>query len=398
MNSPTDATPRPEVETRIIHPAALEHPRPHVAHAMTPPIWQTSTFYFDHPEDAAEAGAAMRPETFYSRYGNPSFTPVQEVVADLEGAAAGLVTGSGIGAISLAFLALLESGDHVVAQRTHYVGTTQLFKRWLPRFGIEVTLVDQSDPAAFEAAIQPHTRMIHMESPVNPTMTLTDLGAVVAIAKQRDILTSVDNTFATPINQRPIEFGVDLVMHSATKYLGGHSDVVAGVVVGSQAHIDALWEALIVYGMVLHPFDAWLLLRGLKTLPMRVRQHNANALQVAEFLAGHARIARTHYPGLATHPQHELAQRQMHGYGGMVSFEIDGDYDDARRFASKLELIRRGVSLGGVETLATHAASMVFGHLSAEDRRDAGVLDNLVRLSVGLESPNDVIADLERAL
>ena len=398
MNSPADAVHRPDVETRIIHPASLEHPRPHVGHAMAPPIWQTSTFYFDHPEEAAEAGAAVRPETFYSRYGNPSFSPVQEVIADLEGAEAGLVTGSGIGANSLAFLTFLEAGDHVVAQRTHYVGTTKLFKRWLPRLGIEVTLVNQNEPAAFEAAIRPHTRLIHMESPANPTMTLTDLGAVAAVAKERGILTSVDNTFATPINQRPIELGVDLVMHSATKYLGGHSDVVAGVVVGSQAHMDALWEGLIVYGMVLHPFDAWLLLRGLKTLPMRVRQHNVNALKVAEFLESNSRIAHIYYPGLPSHPQHELARRQMDGYGGMVAFEIDGNYDDARRFAGRLELIRLGVSLGGTESLATHAASMVFGHLSAEDRRDAGVMDNLVRLSVGLESPVDVIADLERAL
>ncbi len=398
MNSSDDSEPRAEVETRVVHPPSLTHPRAHAGYAMAPPIWQTATFYFDNLEDAAEAGAAVRPETFYSRYGNPSFTPVQEVVADLESAEAGLVTGSGMGAISLAFLTFLEAGDHVVAQRTHYVGTTKLFKRWLPRLGIEITLVDQADPAAFEAAVRPNTRLIHMESPANPTLTLTDLGGVAAIAKERGILTSVDNTFATPINQRPLELGIDLVMHSATKFLGGHSDVVAGVVVGSQAHIDALWEGLIVYGMVLHPFDAWLLLRGLKTLPMRVRQHNANALKVAEFLEESSRVARIHYPGLPSHPQHELARRQMDGYGGMMAFEIDGNYDDACRFAGRLELIRRGVSLGGVESLATHAASMVFGHLSAEDRRDAGVMDNLVRLSVGLESPDDVIADLERGL
>lgn len=365
---------------------------------ISSPIWQSSTFRFTTPEEVAEASVAERPDGFYTRYGNPNFAAVERALATLEGGESALVTGSGMGAIMLVFLCLLESGDHVVAQEAHYVGTMKALSRWLPRQGIEVTLVDQTDLDAFERAIRPNTRLIYVETPTNPTLTLTDLAAVADLAREHGIVTCADNTFASPINQRPIEQEIDLVVHSATKYLGGHSDVTAGAVIGSDDRIRALWEGLIVYGMILHPFEAWLLGRGIQTLPFRIARHNRNAEQVAEFLETNSRVARVHYPGLESHPQAELARRQMDGYGGMVVLELEGGYEEARDFAGRLKLARLAVSLGGTETLVVHAASMIHSQLSAEDRAAAGISDRLVRISVGLEDPEDIIGDLDQAL
>lgn len=365
---------------------------------ISSPIWQSSTFRFRTPEQVAEASVTDRPGGFYTRYGNPNFAAVECALATLEGGESALVTGSGMGAIMLVFLCLLESGDHVVAQEAHYVGTMKALGRWLPRQGIEVTQVDQTDVDAFERAIQPNTRLIYVETPTNPTLTLTDLSGVADLARESGVVTCADNTFASPINQRPIEQGIDLVVHSATKYLGGHSDVTAGAVVGSADRIRELWEGLIVFGMILHPFEAWLLARGIQTLPFRIERHNRNAQKVAEFLEGHPRVARVHYPGLASHAQADLARRQMDGGGGMVVLELDGGYEEARDFAGRLKLARLAVSLGGTETLVVHAASMIHSQLSAEDRAAAGISDRLVRISVGLEDPEDIIADLDQAL
>ena len=390
-----------DIATRIIRLASEPVPDDGTVAGspISPPIWQSSTYDFDRPEDVAEAALAQEPDRFYSRYGNPNLRTVANAVAALEGGEAALATGSGMGALMLAFLATLESGDHLVAQETHYVGTMKALGRWLPRNGVEVSLVDQTDVEAFAAALRPETRMICLESPTNPTLALTDLAAVAELARARgDIVTCVDNTFATPLNQQPIKLGIDLVVHSATKYLGGHSDVTAGVVVGDKTRIAELWKALIVYGMILHPFDAWLLARGIQTLPLRVRRHNENAAAVAAFLESDPRVARVYYPGLESHPQHALARRQMLGYGGMVVFELEGGYDAARDFASRLKLARRAVSLGGTQTLVVHAASMIHAHLSPQDRAAAGISDRLVRISVGLESVEDIIADLDGAL
>lgn len=386
--------------TRIIHTAAgRRNPvGPGVGTPIVSPIWQSSTFRFQSPEEVAEASVAERPQTFYTRYGNPNFAVVEEAVATVEGAEAALVTGSGMGAIMLVFLTLLEPGDHVIAQEAHYVGTMKALRRWLPRLGIQVTLVDQTDIDAFEAALRPETRLIYVETPTNPTLTLTDLRAVADLAQERGVLTCADNTFASPINQRPLEQGIDLVVHSATKYLGGHADVTAGVVAGSRERVSELWEALIVFGMILHPFEAWLLARGIQTLPFRIARHNANALAVAEFLEGHPGVSRVYYPGLDSHPGAELARRQMDGFGGMVVFELQGGYEAARDFASRLKLARLAVSLGGTETLVVHAASMIHSQLSPEERAAAGISDRLVRVSVGLEDPDDIIADLDQAL
>jgi cystathionine beta-lyase/cystathionine gamma-synthase len=385
--------------TRLVHSGLPARVDGDSGYALSPPIWQTATFGFDRTQDAADAGLAHHPEAYYTRYGNPNFTEVESCVAELEGAEAALVTGSGMGAISLVFLGLLSPGDHVVAQKTHYVGTVKLLKHWLPRLGIECTVVDQTDPGAFAAAIRKNTKLLYAESPANPTLALTDLAAVAAIARERGVATCADNTFATPFNQRPIEFGFDLVAHSATKYLAGHSDVTAGAVAGRRETIERLWEALIVFGMVSHPMESWLLTRGLQTFPMRMERHNANALSVARFLESRPEIARVHYPGLDSHPQRELAARQMRGgFGGMVVFELEGGYERARSFTQRLRLASRAVSLGGTKTLVAHAASMVFPHLTPEERRAAGVSDDLIRVSVGLEDAADIMEDFEQAL
>ena len=369
-----------------------------VGAAVSAPIWQSATFEFERPEEVAEAAIAQEPETFYTRYGNPNFSAVAAAVAALEGGEAALVTGSGMGAIMLVFMGTLKSGDHIVAQKAHYVGTMKALQHWLPRYDIEVTLVDQTDANGFEAALLPNTRLIYVETPTNPTLAITDLAGVAALARERGITTCIDGTFATPINQRPIEHGIDLVVHSATKYLGGHSDVTAGVVVGDKERIDALWKTLIVYGMILHPFEAWLLARGIQTLPFRIERHNNNATAVAEFLESHSGVSRVYYPGLQSHPQHELATKQMDGFGGMVVFELDGGFDAARDFAARLKLARLAVSLGGTQTLIVHAASMIHAHLSPEERAAAGISDNLIRVSVGLEDAGDIMADLDQAL
>jgi methionine-gamma-lyase len=388
-----------DITTRAIHSAAGGGAAgPGGGAAITSPIWQSSTFEFANPEDVADAATAIQPETFYTRYGNPNFTAAQEAIAALEGGEAALVTGSGMGAISLVIYGLLKSGDHLLAQKTHYVGTMKTLKTWLPRFGIEVTMVDQTDLSAFESAIRDNTRLIYVETPANPTLTMTDLKGVARLARSRGITTCIDNTFATPINQRPLEHGIDIVVHSATKYLGGHSDVTAGAVVSDRERIDTLWQALIVYGMILHPFEAWLLARGIQTLPFRVARQNANAMAVAEFFESHSKVERVYYPGLASHPQHDLAVRQMSGFGGMVVFDLAGGFDAAREFAARLQLARRAVSLGGTETLAVHAASMIHAPLTPEQRAEAGISEKLIRVSVGLEDPRDIIADFDQAL
>ncbi|HLF02817.1 MAG TPA: aminotransferase class I/II-fold pyridoxal phosphate-dependent enzyme [Anaerolineales bacterium] len=366
--------------------------------AIAPPIYQTTTFRAEAAEEFADMATRPRHERYYSRYGNPTLQRVEAVVAGLEGAEAALATGSGMGAISATLMALCSQGDHIVAQKHHYMGTTKLLTDILPRFGVTATLVDQTDLAAFESAITPRTKLIIVESPSNPAMTITDLKSVAKLARARNILTLADNTFATPVNQRPLSHGIDLVVHSATKFLGGHHDLTAGVVVGSSALIEKIWGFHIVMGSVLSPHDAFLLLRGLRTLSLRVEQHNRNALAITQFLAAHRAVEYVHYPGLPTHPQRDLAGRQMTGFGGMLSFGVRGGYAATQKFISALRLPAHATSLGGYESLVVHAAAMWIGTLGEEGLRRAGIEPNLVRLSVGLEDEKDLIDDLNQAL
>ncbi|HXF14894.1 MAG TPA: PLP-dependent aspartate aminotransferase family protein, partial [Terriglobales bacterium] len=273
-----------------------------------------------------------------------------------------------------------------------------LLRNLLPKFGVEVTQVDQCDPNAFESALRPNTRLVLVESPSNPTMTLTDLRAVADIARAHGVTTLMDNTFASPLNQRPIDLGIDLVFHSATKYFGGHSDLIAGAVMGSKEWIDKIWNHHVMIGAALGPFDAWLLLRGIRTLPLRMRQHNENAMALAQFLESQRGVMAVHYPGLRSHPQHELAKRQMAGFGGMVSVELKGGFDAANRVLSRLQLPSRAASLGGVESLIVHPASNFLHYMTLEEAAKIGIAPGLLRISVGLEGKEDLIADFEQAL
>ena len=383
------------LQTELVHSADAHNP----SSGLASPIYQSATFGFEEPEEIAKAMAAEAHPQFYGRYATPNTKQVEATVARLEEAEGALAVASGMAAVSLVLLSFLREGDHVVAQRTLYPTTTKVIGKNLPQLGIASTLVDQVDVAKFEDAIQPNTRLIYVESPANPTLSLTDLEAVAMLAREHGILTVADNTFATPYNQRPLTLGIDLVLHSATKYLGGHSDVVAGVVAGCKEHISRLWEWHVMLGAVLHPFEAWLLQRGLKTFGMRMAQHNENGTAVSNFLAQHPGVERVYYPGLPDHDQHGLAKKQMlGGYGGMVCFELKGGREAGYKLLKRVQLVTQAVNLGGVHSLITHPASTISIVQSDEEFRASGVRPGLVRLSVGVEDSQDIIDDLAQAL
>ena len=383
------------LRTRIIHRGRVAQE----TSAVSPPIFQTSTFLLRTPEEGAELAEQIAPTMYYTRYGSPNTKQVEVLLAELEESEAALAVGSGMAAITTAILANVQAGDHVIAQQTHYTATMSLLTHTLPRYGIAVTQVDQRDTSAFAQAVQPNTKVIYTESPTNPTMDLTDLRATAELAHAIGALAITDNTFASSYNQRPLDLGYDLVVHSATKYLNGHADVTAGILLGSKSLIDQAWEYLRVHGPVLHPFEAWLLRRGLQTYGLRMAAHNQNALEVAHFLEQHSAVERVYYPGLPSHPQHELARQQMvGGFGGMLAFEMKGGYDAAYNVIRQTELCLLAASLGGVETLIIHPASMIHAHQSDEELLAAGISPGLIRLSVGVENVEDIIADLDRAL
>lgn len=366
--------------------------------AMAPPIYQTSTFRAGAKNDFNQMSSTARHEEFYTRYGNPTRARAERLIARLEGAEAALLTSSGMGAMSTAVLSLVSQGDHVVAQTNHYGGTTTLVREILPKFGVEFTTVEQSDVGEFEKAVRETTKLIIVESPSNPLMKITDLRAVANLAKEKNILTLADNTFATPFNQRPVELGIDLVMHSATKYLNGHSDVIAGAIAGSTALLNKIWKTYIVLGTALSPFDSWLVLRGMRTLSLRVARQNDTAMKIARFLQSHPKVKSVNYPGLEDHPQHALARSQMSGFTGMLSFELEGGVETAERFINHLEIISCAASLGGIESLIVRPAAMLSQQITEEDFEKIGISPELLRLSVGLESEKDLFAELERAL
>ncbi|HEX8128873.1 MAG TPA: aminotransferase class I/II-fold pyridoxal phosphate-dependent enzyme [Pyrinomonadaceae bacterium] len=382
------------MQTKAIH-ASREH---NPTHAVSPPIWQTSTFRADSAEHFAELATAVRPAEFYTRYGNPTHRQAEATIAALEGGEAALLAASGMGAIFTAMLCGLRAGDHIVVQRNLYAGTSTLVEELLPRWGIEHTFVEQTDASDFAAAVRPETKLIYVETPTNPLMRITDLRAVAALGRERRITTMVDNTFATPLNQRPLALGIDVCVHSATKYLGGHSDITAGVIVGAREFVERAWKFGLVAGAVLGPFDAWLLLRGLRTLGLRVERHNQNALALARFLETHPRVERVHYPGLESHPQHALARAQMSGFTGMLGVEVRGGFRAAEQFMGALKLGANAASLGGYETFVVHAAAMWGLQLNKGQRDAMSIGDNLVRVSVGLEDEVDLLKDFAQAL
>ncbi|HQU00519.1 MAG TPA: aminotransferase class I/II-fold pyridoxal phosphate-dependent enzyme [Acidimicrobiales bacterium] len=384
----------PGFDTTVVHADQETHPTSAVAR----PIYQTATFWAENATEFARVALDHQGSEFYTRYGNPNHAQVSAVVAALEGTERAMVTASGMAALTTTVLALVQAGDHVIGQRSTYAGTTSLLMNLLPRLGVTTTVVDQGDSRAFEEALNERTRLILLESPSNPLLELSDLRAVATLARANGTLTMADNTFATPINQRPADLGIDLVWHSATKYLNGHSDVLAGVVAGPAELLDKVFATAVITGSTLGPFDAWLLLRGLRTLPLRVRAHNAKGLAVAEALEGQRAVTRVHYPGLASHPQHALAREQMSGFGGVLSVDFAGGYDAADHFISRLRYFRRAASLGGVESLVVHPASMWSGAFDEASLEASGVSSGLVRLSVGIEDTADLVADVLQAV
>jgi cystathionine beta-lyase/cystathionine gamma-synthase len=387
--------------SRPLHPDSLLLHADEALHdgtSLTPSIPWSATFTAADAEAFARMASEPMHPAYYTRYGNPLHRRVARIVADLEGAATGLVAASGMGAIATVAMGLLAQGDRVVAQRNHYMGTTKLLSELLARFGVRAEFVEQTDVDAFARALERPAALVMLESPTNPDCSLTDLAAVARLAHDAGAKVVVDNTFATPLNQRPLALGADLVVHSATKYLGGHHDLTAGVVVGDEATIERLWSTQIVLGATLSPMDAWLLLRGLRTLAVRVRRINDSALAVACALAAHPAVESVSYPGLESHPQHPLARRQMSGFGGVMGLRLRADYAATARFVAGLRLAQHAVSLGGVDSLVVHAAAMWAGSLDDAGMAVAGIEPNLVRLSVGLEHPDDLVADLTRGL
>jgi cystathionine beta-lyase/cystathionine gamma-synthase len=361
---------------------------------LATPIYQTSTF---EVTDIEQQLRATHTDMFYTRYGNPTHTVAESAIAELEGTDAALLFASGMSAITTSILSLVKSGDHIVAQRDIYGGVTKFLTQWLPKLGVETTLVDTTDYAHHERAMRPNTKILHLESPTNPTLRVVDLKKVAGIAKKHGVITTIDSTFATPINCRPAEHGIDLVMHSGTKYFSGHSDLIAGIVAGRQDLIDTIHATRTTLGCNMDPHAAWLLLRGMRTLAVRVQRQNESALRIAEFLKAHPKVRSVSYPFLEGHPQRALAMEQMRGGGGVLSFEVDGTGEYARCFTEALQLFTLAPSLGGVDSLVTIPVVTSHAMIRAEEREKMGVTEQLVRLSVGIENVDDLIADLERA-
>lgn len=371
-------------------------------HALTAPVVLSAPFVFRNAEEVDAFVQAKRqgqtPFREYGRYGNPTVEAAERHLATLEGAEAALLFASGMSAITTALLVLLPPGSHLVLTQDMYRRTREFVGTWLPRLGVRHTIVPPGDHEALRTALRPETRLLFSEVPTNPYLRVPDLERMVALARRQGALVAVDATLASPVNLRPLDFGVDLVFHSATKYLGGHHDLLAGVVAGHGELIQRLREAMGVLGGVCAPQTAFLLIRGLKTLGLRVAQHNRNGQAVAAFLEGHPAVERVWYPGLPSHPDHVVARRQMKGFGGVVSFVLKGGLDAARQLLDALRIPLLGPSLGGVESLVMLPALMSYTNLSAEQRAALGIPDGLVRLALGIEDTEDLLQDLAEAL
>lgn len=373
-------------------------PRHHPHDALTPPIVQTATYSFANTAELVAYMQGERQREEYGRYGNPSVRGVEEKVACLEGAEDAAVFASGMAAVTTAIMALTRAGSHIVLFADCYRRTRQFVGQFLERFGISHTLVPAADLPALQAALRPETRLVISEAPTNPYQSVVDLAALAEICRGRRIKTMVDSTFATPINLQPGAYGIDLTVHSATKYLSGHNDVLGGVVAGSAALVSLVRDLRHVLGAVCDPHAAYLIQRGIKTLALRVQQQNRSALAIAEALQSHPRVRRVWYPGLPSHPHHAVAARLMSGFGGVVTFQLEADMEATGRFIDACRLPRIAPSLGGVESLIEQPALMSYFELSSEQRRAVGIEDNLVRYAVGIEDAQDLIDDLTQAL
>ncbi len=366
---------------------------------VVPPIYQTSTFRFESAEHGADLFAGKEKGFIYTRMANPTIIAMEDAVAALEGGYKALGCASGMAAVHTVFAAMLKQGDHVVCSSIVYGPTTTLLKTVMADFGIESTFVDTSKIEEVKKAVKPNTKMIYVETPANPTCTVTDLKACADIAHENNAKLVVDNTFLSPALQRPFEFGADVILHSMTKFLNGHADVVAGiVVVKDEETYSRFRKVLNQTGGVIDPFNSFLVHRGIKTLAIRMERHNENTQKVAEYLEKHPLVSWVLYPGLQSHPQYEIAKKQHKGHGGVLSFELKGGYEAGEKMMNNVTLCQLAVSLGGVETLIQHPASMTHASMGKEGREAAGISDGLVRLSVGIENVNDIIACIENAL
>ncbi|MEK0163604.1 methionine gamma-lyase [Phaeobacter sp. A36a-5a] len=368
--------------------------------ALNPPLYLTSTFTFDSAEAGGEMFTGEREGHFYSRISNPTLDHLEQRIANLEGGEAGLATASGMGAITSTLWSFLAAGDEIILDKTLYGCTFSFMTHGLPRFGVNVRLVDMTDPSNLAEAISPKTKLVYFETPANPNNRLIDIAAISEIAHRAGAKVVVDNTFATPVITRPIELGADIVVHSATKFISGHGDVIAGLVVGSKEDVTQIRLVGLkdMTGAVMSPFSAMLLMRGLKTLELRMERHCKSARKVAEALQSHPAVERVYYPGLDGFAQNELAARQMSGFGGMIPFEVVGGKAGGIAMMNRLELVQRAVSLGDAETLIQHPASMTHSTYTPEERAEHGIAEGLLRMSVGLEGVDDIIDDLMQAL
>jgi len=383
-----------------LHTQCIHGPeKPNDPHgALSAPLYQTSTFSFANAAQGAARFAGEEQGFIYTRLGNPTTQELEQKVAQLENCEAAAATATGMGAVSASVLSFLQQGDHLVASSALYGCTFAFFAHMLSRFGIEVTFVDMTNEAEIRGAVKANSKMIFAETPINPTMAVLDLSLIADVAKQHQLISVIDNTFLTPLLQQPTSFGIDIVVHSATKYLNGHGDVVAGLVCGTEEHINLIKMTVLKdIGATISPHDAWLINRGLKTLAVRMERHCASAQVVAEYLEQHPLVSQVYYPGLKSHPGHQFIGSQMKAAGGVIAFEIKGSLEDGETFINNTQLCTLAVSLGDAETLIQHPASMTHSPYTPEERAAAGISDGLIRLSVGLEDVNDIINDLKTA-
>ncbi len=381
--------------TRAVHGGEW---REQEANAITTPIYQTSTFWFENSQEVIDYQEGRKKRQEYGRYGNPTWAAVERKLNELEGGEASVLFASGMCAATTTFMSLLAPGSHLIVTSDCYRRTRQFIRQYLNRMGVETTVIEPASVSAFEAAIRDETSLFFTESPTNPYLRVIDVPQTVEIAHARDVRVLIDSTFASPINHRPLEEGADLVIHSATKYLAGHNDLLAGTITGKSEIVETIRGALGVLGGIIDSHAAWLLLRGIKTLSLRIERHNANGIAVARWLEAHPKIRRVWYPGLESHPDHEVARRAMEGFGGVVTFEVETDLAGAMRFIDATKIPYQAPSLGGVESLIELPITMSYWDIPADERLAMGITDSLVRLACGVEDSADLIDDLSQAL
>ncbi len=381
--------------SKLVHAGGISDP---LGSAVTP-IYQTSTFSFRDADHGARCFSGEEKGYIYTRLGNPNIEELEVTVAQLENGCGGVATSSGMAAVNTVYMALLGQGDHMISHNAVYGPSRGIMEKLFPKWGVESTYVDATHIAEIEKAIQPNTKLLYLETPANPTIGITDLVAACELAHKHNILVCVDNTFCSPYIQRPLDLGADIVLHSMTKFINGHADIVGGMVVAKDPKIySELRYVMMNVGFNMDPHQAWLTRRGLKTLSIRIEKAQQNAIKVAEYLEAHPKVAWILYPGLKSHPQHELALKQMDGPGAMISFGVVGGLEGGKKVMNNVHLALLAVSLGGIETLIQHPASMTHSKLTPEARKQGGISDELIRLSVGIEDLEDIIADLDHAL